>query len=208
MANYPWFKFFPGDWMKDPELSKCSAAARGIWMDVLCLMYQSEEPGILRTGGKAWTIKEIAQAVRGNTRDNLVTLYELERNRVMSKGSDGSYFSRRLVRDEARRRADRVRQRRHRLPDVSGVRKPVTGNVTPHVTPLSQGDVRSQMSEPSNSTFSQDATRDARHGPGKKGWIDVDAERRRKNREALDAAIPESVDRATGRDVPKKGPKP
>jgi 5-methylcytosine-specific restriction endonuclease McrA len=41
MAKLPWRKFFPADWLSDPALSMCSAATRGVWMDLLCAMYSS-----------------------------------------------------------------------------------------------------------------------------------------------------------------------
>lgn len=53
----PAFQFYPGDWLKDLNLRRCSAAARGVWIDILCLMHDSDEYGVLR-----WPLKEIAQA--------------------------------------------------------------------------------------------------------------------------------------------------
>ena len=43
-----WIKFFTGDWLKDPAVSLCSPAARGIWMDLLCAMHESGQRGQLR----------------------------------------------------------------------------------------------------------------------------------------------------------------
>lgn len=45
--SYPWTKFFPRDWMGDAELSACSPAARGIWMDWLCAMHAADRCGVL-----------------------------------------------------------------------------------------------------------------------------------------------------------------
>jgi len=54
----PSFQFYPGDWSKNANLRRCSPAARGIWMDVLCLLHDSEEEyGVLR-----WPLKDIANA--------------------------------------------------------------------------------------------------------------------------------------------------
>jgi hypothetical protein len=54
----PAFQFYPGDWQKNAKLRRCSPAARGVWMDVLCLLHDSEdEYGVLR-----WPLKDIANA--------------------------------------------------------------------------------------------------------------------------------------------------
>lgn len=43
MANkYPWLQFYPGDWLKDPKLSMCSPATRGIWIDAISAMHESD----------------------------------------------------------------------------------------------------------------------------------------------------------------------
>lgn len=54
----PSFQFYPGDWTSNSNLRRCSHAEKGLWIDVLCLMHDQEEYGIIR-----WTLKEIAQAV-------------------------------------------------------------------------------------------------------------------------------------------------
>lgn len=54
----PPFKFYPDDWQGNTKLRRCSHSDKGIWLDVLCLMHDCEEYGILR-----WPLKEIAQAV-------------------------------------------------------------------------------------------------------------------------------------------------
>ena len=57
MADRPAFQFYPGDWKRNANLRRCSPAARGAWIDVLCLMHDSDEYGVLR-----WPLKEIANA--------------------------------------------------------------------------------------------------------------------------------------------------
>ena len=37
----PSFQFYPGDWMKDPGLRSVSLEARGLWIDMLCLLFES-----------------------------------------------------------------------------------------------------------------------------------------------------------------------
>ncbi|CAG4889450.1 HNH endonuclease [Paraburkholderia gardini] len=54
----PSFQFYPGDWTSNSNLRRCTHAEKGLWVDVMCLMHDQEEYGILR-----WPLKEIAQAV-------------------------------------------------------------------------------------------------------------------------------------------------
>jgi len=57
MSERPSFQFYPADWRKNAKLRRCSHAARGAWMDVLCLLHDAEDYGILR-----WPLADIAQA--------------------------------------------------------------------------------------------------------------------------------------------------
>jgi hypothetical protein len=41
MAKNPYLDFHTGDWLKDPKLSACLPATRGIWMDAICAMHES-----------------------------------------------------------------------------------------------------------------------------------------------------------------------
>lgn len=54
----PSFQFYPGDWQANSNLKRCTHAEKGVWLDVLCLLHDQPDYGILR-----WSLKEIAQAV-------------------------------------------------------------------------------------------------------------------------------------------------
>ncbi|WP_175783103.1 hypothetical protein [Burkholderia anthina] len=54
----PSFQFYPGDWQANSNLRRCTHAEKGAWIDVMCLLHDSEEYGVLR-----WPLKEIAQAI-------------------------------------------------------------------------------------------------------------------------------------------------
>lgn len=54
----PSFQFYHGDWISNAKLRRCTHEEKGAWIDVLCLMADSDEFGILR-----WNLKEIADAV-------------------------------------------------------------------------------------------------------------------------------------------------
>ncbi|MEK6594776.1 MAG: hypothetical protein AABZ67_17035 [Pseudomonadota bacterium] len=54
----PAFQFYPADWRNNAKLRRCTFAERGIWLETICLMHDSDEYGVLR-----WTLREIAQAI-------------------------------------------------------------------------------------------------------------------------------------------------
>ena len=53
----PSFQFYPGDWKKNAKLRRCSEAARGAWVDILCLLHDTDEYGICR-----WPLADLARA--------------------------------------------------------------------------------------------------------------------------------------------------
>jgi hypothetical protein len=54
----PAFQFYPADWRNNAKLRRCSHAARGAWIDTLCLLHDSDEYGVLR-----WSLADLARAV-------------------------------------------------------------------------------------------------------------------------------------------------
>jgi hypothetical protein len=99
----PAFQFYPGDWMKDPNLRRCTHAAKGLWMDLLCLMFESEERGVLISSRRAWSDEEIALAVGGDSTAVLACLQELILKGVALRRKDGALLSKRMIRDEKTR---------------------------------------------------------------------------------------------------------
>lgn len=110
----PAFMFYPGDWLKDPNLRRCSLAARGMWVDLMCLMFECEERGVLATAGQPWSDDEIAQAVGGDRDVALSCLRELVGKGVAGRNQSGSVYCRRMVRDEEKRKAAANRQKKCR----------------------------------------------------------------------------------------------
>lgn len=103
MAKLPGFMFYPGDWQKDPNLRRATRSEKGLLMDLLCLMFESGERGVLVSCGVPWADEEIVNAVSGDTTTTAHELAELVRKGVLSRRHDGALFSRRLVREEALR---------------------------------------------------------------------------------------------------------
>lgn len=93
----PWGKFVWAHWEGDEALSLCSFAAQGLWMRLLCIA--AKEGGYLRIGGKAPTVEKLAKIVRSSPAEVQILLDELAEEGVFSRTSDGTIYSRRMVRD-------------------------------------------------------------------------------------------------------------
>jgi len=107
--------FYPGDWQKDPCLRRCSKAAKGTWMDMLCLLFECPSRGVfVDASGKPWSEQEIAEAIGGDIGANLGYIAELVSKGVAQRDSRGAIFSRRMVRDEHNRRSATERKRKER----------------------------------------------------------------------------------------------
>jgi hypothetical protein len=114
MPAPPAFQFYTGDWIKSPELTKCSAATRGIWIDLLCRIHDLDKDG--RISG---TVVSLARQARAFPDEMERALAELEEAEVCGiervEGSDLIVItSRRMQRDQRQRGGNRERQQRYR----------------------------------------------------------------------------------------------
>lgn len=98
MAATKWSQFFWSDWLNDEKLRMCSRAAKGLWMDMLCLMAQSDSPGFLAVNGRKIADDELPHMLAGNQAEVAGLLAELERNGVFSRNKAGTIYCRRMCR--------------------------------------------------------------------------------------------------------------
>lgn len=54
----PSFQFYHGDWRSNAKLRRCNHTQRGIWLEVMCLMADEDEFGLLR-----WPLVDVSNAV-------------------------------------------------------------------------------------------------------------------------------------------------
>lgn len=121
-SKLPWFRFHQDDWLAHARLRRCSVEARGVWIDLVCMMRQ-EESGTLNDD-----IEGMARSIGLPSARLLELLEELSRRDVAEVAvADGrvSVTSRRVTRDlkeESRERdltAERTREYRSRRRDAS-----------------------------------------------------------------------------------------
>jgi uncharacterized phage protein (TIGR02220 family) len=96
----PAFQFYPGDWQRDAALRSCSVGARGLWIEMICIMHQAEPYGHLVVNGRPIDAPTLARMVGGRTAEVGRWLGELEKAGVYDM--DGATrVCRRMVRDES-----------------------------------------------------------------------------------------------------------
>lgn len=96
----PAFQFYPADWRKDPALSACSLAARGLWIELMCIAHEGGTYGVLSINGKPMAPAQIARMVGESPAAVVKLLAELEDAAVFSRDEQGCIYSRRMVKDE------------------------------------------------------------------------------------------------------------
>lgn len=94
----PFLKFYTSNWRSDPALKMCSMAARGLWIEMICLMHEATPYGHLLVSSRSPTDSQLAVLV-GAPSDQIPELVgELESAGVFSRTKEGVIYSRRLTR--------------------------------------------------------------------------------------------------------------
>lgn len=103
----PALTFYPKEWIWDIELRQCSPAARGLWIDLMCIMHDGVPYGHLTAPD------DLVLRMIGMGREEYAALLsELEEVRLSGKSvayrsAEGLLFSKRMVLDEE----DRIRRK-------------------------------------------------------------------------------------------------
>ncbi len=112
MNKRPAFQFYPADWIKDPDLQMCSMSTIGIWINLICRMWEAKEQGKVRG-----TKEEICQIV-GCTISELALFFD-DNNfhkfaNVTKRNKKVTIINRRMYKDYIERESVKKRVSRHR----------------------------------------------------------------------------------------------
>jgi hypothetical protein len=100
--SLPYMKFYPRDWRGDQALRSVSIAARGLWMECLCIMHEAKPYGHLLLNGNPVDDDTLAR-MAGVPVDEVARLMaELRQAGVLSVTRKGIVISRRMTKDHAR----------------------------------------------------------------------------------------------------------
>ena len=144
----PWMKFYPQDWRGDAKLRACSIAARGLWLELICIMHEADPYGHLLVNGNVVADAQLAMMV-GIIPDQLSSLLnELENAGVLSRNGKGFIYSRRMTRDEKKAKDGRKSAKRRWSQDVETKKKKPAPNGDPNSSPIAKKpEARSQSIE-------------------------------------------------------------
>lgn len=114
----PGFYFYVMDWLTDTELRRASLSTRGLWIDILCLMWKT--PSTDKTRGEITLhFDEIVEMVPGAD-VTLVTLFVTEAERYkfcdicVTDNNMVTLVNRRMKKNDKRREQGRLRQQTFR----------------------------------------------------------------------------------------------
>jgi hypothetical protein len=101
MAERPWFPFYPSDWRGSVRLRSCSAGARALLVEMMCIMHDATPYGHLVIAGQPLLdTDEIAMHATMKARDVAKWMKELEGKRILKRTDQGVIYNARMVRDE------------------------------------------------------------------------------------------------------------
>ena len=91
--------FDTSDWLRCPELKVLPPDLRGLWMDMLCYMWESVERGVMvKPNGDIYTQDEIVRMLGRDASGSDTWLDQLIIGGVCGVRADGAIYSRRMVR--------------------------------------------------------------------------------------------------------------
>ena len=97
----PAIQFYPGDWHKDQGVQALDLLQRGAWFELLLMMHDSDERGVLLVNGQPMPDAVIARRLGlDNQTANQILTTLLDFGVASRRESDGALFCRRMVKDE------------------------------------------------------------------------------------------------------------
>lgn len=127
MGKAPAFQFYPGDWRRDPALQMCSMSVQGIWVNLLCIMWEAPKRGVISGGRKDFC------KILGVTSLEFTHFLSAIKTHCFGEISEENGVitirNRRMVREEEARKAnnDRVREFREKQSSSEICNKDVIG---------------------------------------------------------------------------------
>lgn len=126
--GHRWSKFWWDDHASEPTLKLCSLAARGLWSEMLPIMFSSTQTGFLLIGNRTPTMAQLATIVGASEDEVRTLLAELWAAGVYSRSKGGVIYCRRMVRDAAASEVGRRTGRRGGNPALARRPDPDNGD--------------------------------------------------------------------------------
>jgi hypothetical protein len=123
MSKFPHMPLYTGDWLKDPDLSFCMPATRGVWIDLLCAMHERGRLGELRG-----TTEQLARLARCSTVELEAALTDLQStNAADVEKRNGSW----VIANRRMRKEHDIRLKRQDAGSIGGSKRIANREQTP-----------------------------------------------------------------------------
>lgn len=99
-GKLPAIQFYPGDWRKDPGVQSLDYESRGIWFEILLIMFESEKRGKLALNGRPMEDDELAHYLGLEVAKVQQTLSKLVSKGVAKYDDEKYLMNRRMVSDD------------------------------------------------------------------------------------------------------------
>lgn len=138
MNKRPSLQFYPADWRKDPQLQMCSMSTQGIWINLLCIMWEAEIEGEI-----AGREEELVRLIGCTPNDFFQFTEEIKRHNfgdVTNCNGNVTIINRRMKRVFLGRKDTKKRVKEHRNrqsnKNVTEVRHPASSSTSSSTTRL------------------------------------------------------------------------
>jgi hypothetical protein len=141
----PWFPFYPAHWLNDLEVITLPMDTQGIYINLLCYLYQANPPGFLLVSGSNPTDKCMGKCLRTHPTKYRRCLQELIDAKVLKVGDDGVVYSERILSDCAKRKKAIADGKKGGNPKLK--QGEVKGGVNPPVKPENKESIETKREE-------------------------------------------------------------
>jgi len=100
MSKLPAIQLYPADWRKDPGIQALDYFEKGVWMEMLFIMHESNNRGFLKINDKKIEKNVLARMLGLTLKKTEKTLKTLHDFGIYSIDENGVIYSRRMVKDE------------------------------------------------------------------------------------------------------------
>lgn len=152
--SQPWLKFYPRDWRGDQALRMVSLSARGLWIEMLCIMHEATPYGHLVIGAKPVEDAALARFVGSSVEEVHELLVELSAAGVFRRARGGVIFSKRMT-DDFKRSQEGRKAKLEALEKAGQNPPPSRGKASPPTT--QKADARAKTEGPKSPSVLSEA---------------------------------------------------
>lgn len=166
MGKLPAIQFYPGDWRKDSGIQSLNYHEKGVWMEILFFMHESEQRGKLLLNGKPVPEDRLSRMLHLDKQETNTLI-----NTFLSLGvadicpDTGALMNRRMVRDE------KIREQKAEAGRIGGGNPNFTkGKQNPYIIQDKQNDKHNDKQKGGSSVSVSSLSSSSKNKQGDSSW--------------------------------------